>query len=101
MEDTFRSLRESFTSPQLLELPGSDQTLVVETDGSSFAVGEVLDRKMENGKLHLVQFATMISEENKYSTDTREALGVIFTLKKLRFYLMTFLWFMIFVARPL
>lgn len=58
------------------------------TDVSSLAVGTVFSRKIE-GYMHQVHYAirTLNQAKKRYSTCEREALAVIFALKRFRLYL--------------
>lgn len=91
MREAFVELKEKLTSPPLLALPDFDEPFVVETGASSIAVGAVLPQKKEDGKIHPIQYAsrTMTSTEKNYSACEREALAVIFALKKFRVYLLS------------
>ena len=91
MRVAFDTLKERLTSPPLLAFPDFDAPFVVETDASSVAIGAVLAQKKEDGKVHPIQYAsrTMTAAERNYSACEREALAVIFALKKFRVYLLS------------
>ena len=91
MEDAFRTLKQKLTSPAVLDFPDFNQPFIVETDASCLSLGAVLAQKKEDGKVHPIQYAsrTMTDAEKKYSTCEREALAVIFALKKFRVYLLS------------
>ena len=84
MEETqkaFEGLKLKLTTPPVL----------VETDASSVAVGAVLAQKKEDKKTHPIQYAsrTLSQAEREYSACEREAIAVIFALKKFRVYLLS------------
>ena len=91
MQKAFEELKKKLTSPPVLTFPDFEKSFVVETDASSVAVGAVLAQRNEDRKCHPVQYAsrTMSDAEKKYSACEREALGVIFAVKKFRVYLMS------------
>ena len=91
MMASFEELKQKLTSPPVLSFPDFDQPFIVETDASNLSLGGVLAQKKEDGKIHPIQFAsrTMTDAEKKYSTCEREALAVIFALKKFRVYLLS------------
>ena len=91
MRTAFRELKQRVTSPPLLALPKFDEPFVVETDASNVAVGAVLAQKKEDKKVHPIRYAswTITETEKKYSTCEKEALVVIFALKKFRVYLLS------------
>ena len=91
MEEAFNKLKERLCSPPILAYPNYEKQFFVETDASSVAVGAVLAQKDEKGSLHPVQFAsrTMSAHERNYSVCEKEALAVIFALKKFRIYLLS------------
>ena len=86
MQEAFDELRIKLTSPTILAYSDFDKPFVVETDASLVSVGAVLAQKKDDGKIHLIQYAsrTMNPSERKYSACEREALAVIFALKKFR-----------------
>lgn len=91
MEVAFQDLKRKLTTPPLLAFPDFDLPFIVETDASCLSLGAVLAQKKEDDKIHPIQFAsrTMTISEKKYATCEREALAVIFTLKKFRVYLLS------------
>ena len=91
MAFAFESLKKKLTEPPVLAFPDFDSPFVVETDASNVSLGAVLAQKKSDGKIHPVQYAsrTMTDAERNYSTSEREALAVIFALKKFRVYLLS------------
>ena len=86
MLEAFEKLKLKLTSPPVLTFPDFEKLYVVETDASSVAVGAVMAQRKEDRKVHPIQLAsrTMTSAERKYYACEREALAVIFGLKKFR-----------------
>lgn len=84
----------SLTTALVLAFPELKSPLVVETDALATAVGEVLTQK-KDGRVHLIQYAsrTLNGAERKYSVGDREALAVIFGLRKFRIYILSALIF--------
>ena len=91
MQKAFERLKFKLTSPPVLAFPDFDQPFVVETDASSVAVGAVLTQRKEDKRVQPIQYAsrTMTSAERNYSACEREALALIFALKKFRVYLLS------------
>ena len=74
----------------MLEFPDFDVPLVAETDASGITLGAVLAKKKKDGKVHRIEYAsgTMTATERRYTTCEREALAIIFALRKFRVYLL-------------
>ena len=91
MQIAFEDLKGKLCRPPVLAYPSFEKSFVVETDASEYSVGAVLSHKDEKGTLHPVQFAsrTMNQAERKYSVCEKEALAVVFALKKFRVYLLS------------
>ena len=91
MTSSFNDLKNRLVSPPILSMPNFTLPFIVETDASNVAVGAVLAQKREDGKVHPVQYAsrTMSAAERKYSACEREALAVVFALRKFRVYLLS------------
>ncbi len=90
MQLAFEKLKKALTTHPVLALPSFDKPFVVETDASNLAVGAVLAQKDEQGRLRPIQYAsrTLNPAERNYSVCEREALAVVFSLKKFRDYLL-------------
>lgn len=91
METALDTLKKAMTSPPVLTFLDFEQAFLVETDASSVAIGAVLAQRKEDGRVHPVQFAsrTMSTSDRKYFPGMREALAVIFALRKFRLYLLS------------
>ena len=89
-QKAFDNLKEALTSSPVLAFPNFEAPFVVETDASAIAVGAVLAQK-QGGRLHPIQFASrsLNSAERNYSACEREAVGVIFALRKFRLFLLS------------
>ena len=84
MPSSLEELKRKLTTPPLLALPDFDVPFVVETDASSVTVGAVLVQNKKDWKIHSVQYANriMTKTERDYKACEREALALIFALKK-------------------
>ena len=91
MSIAFQDLKQRLVSPPVLALPDFDQPFIVETDASNVALGAVLAQKCRDGAVHPIQYAsrTLTPAERNYSACEREALAVVFALKKFRVYLLS------------
>ena len=89
-EEAFKTLKNALTSAPVLGYPDFDLPFIVETDASSHAVGAVLAQK-QGGRVHPLQFASrsLNSAEKNYSACGREAVAVIFALRKFRVFLLS------------
>ena len=55
-EAAFEELKRRFTTLPVLVHFGSQRPVIIETDASDFAIGAVLSKRNEEGKLHPVAF---------------------------------------------
>ena len=90
MQAAFEALKKSLTTPPVLIYPKYEKEFIVATDASSRAVGAVLSQLDDDGREHPIHYASrsLNDAERNYSAFEREALGVIFALKKFRHYLL-------------
>lgn len=97
METAFQTLKVKLISPPVQDFPDFDKPSIVELDASCISLGAVLAQKKYEGRIHPIQYAckTMTDTEKKYSTCEREALVVIFALKKFLVYLLSSILFTI------
>lgn len=89
-QNAFSTLKNALTSAPLLAFPDFEAPFIVETDASATAVGAILAQK-QDGLVHPIQYAsrTLNDAERNYSACEREALAVIFALRKFRIYLLS------------
>lgn len=90
-ESAFIALKEAMTQPPVLAFPDFSKPFVVEADASAVAVGAVLSQQQTDNRVHPIQFSsrTMTRAERGYSACEKEALAVIFALRKFRVYLLS------------
>lgn len=88
---SFEKLKVALTSPPVLAFPDFEKPFVDETDASTVAVGAALSQRNSDDHVHPIQFAsrTLTSTEQNYSVCEREALAVVFGLRKFRLYLLS------------
>ena len=88
-QKAFENLRKKLCEPPVLMFPNFEKEFFVDTDVSDIALGAFLSQKDEDGRLHPCQFASRVLNpaEKNYSVCEREALAVVFALKKFRAYL--------------
>ncbi len=88
MQTAFEELKVKLTSAPALEYPDYEKPFVVSTDASSRALDAVLSQAYDNGRDHPIHYASraLSDAESNYSAFKREALRVIFALKKFRHY---------------
>ena len=75
----------------MLVYPNYGKPFIESTDASSKAVGAVLSQLDDNGREHPIHYASrnLNEAEKNYSAFEREALGIVFALKKFRHYLLS------------
>ena len=89
IQTAVEELKVKLTSAPVLAYPDYGKPFVLCTDAASKAVGAVPYQADENGRDHPIHYAcrALSSDESNYSAFEREALGVVFALKKFRYYL--------------
>lgn len=87
---SIREVEGSFDDPPVLKYPNYEKEFIVSTDASSKALGAVLSHLDDDSIEHPIHYAsrTLNDAERSYSTYDREALGVVFALKKFRQHLL-------------
>lgn len=77
-------LKWKLTTTRFLAIPAFDNPFIVEMDESSVVIRDIVAQQGNYEKNHPIQFAswTMPSAERSYLACEREALTVIFALKK-------------------
>ena len=88
-ETAFQEAKRSLTSSTVLVHYNPDLPLKVAADASSRGLGAVLSQVMPDGMEHPVAYAsrTLSSAEKKYAQVEKEALALIFAVKKFHQYL--------------
>ena len=84
-------MKNCLCRPPVLAYPNYQEPFIVSTDASSHAIGAILEqRDPQTKEVHPVAFASRIltKAERNYSVTDREALAVVFALKKYRHYLL-------------
>jgi len=88
-QETFKQLKQVFTSRLLLVALDIDKEFRVEADASNFAIGGVLSIKCEDNKWRLVAYISKLLNETKrnYEIYDKEMLAVIRCLEAWRHFL--------------
>ncbi|KAH9318924.1 hypothetical protein KI387_020693, partial [Taxus chinensis] len=88
--EAFGQLKESLVSSPVLKNLDWSKPFIVYTDASDAALGSTLSQKDENGNEHPIYFGSrqMSSAEVNYTVTEKEALAIIFAVKKFRNYLL-------------
>ncbi|GFV20647.1 retrovirus-related Pol polyprotein from transposon opus [Trichonephila clavipes] len=87
-QNAFQTLKNSLTTPPVLKQADGTKPYIIRTDASNYALGAVL-LQGEGSDEHLIEYASRLltPAERNYSTTEREALAVIWALKKFRGYI--------------
>jgi len=100
--NSFNTLRKALTSNPILIYPNFDETFLLTTDASSFAIGAVLSQGPVGKDLPIAYASrTLCSAETKYSTIERELLAIVWAVKHFRPYLFGRKFILITDHRPL
>ncbi|OAE31906.1 hypothetical protein AXG93_2834s1470 [Marchantia polymorpha subsp. ruderalis] len=88
----FEALKAKLTTAPVLRSPDWNRPFHVYVDTSAFAIGVVLSQKDDNKKDYPIYFASrqLSAAEKKYTTTEREALGMVYSCKKFRHYLICY-----------
>lgn len=88
----FETLKAKLTTAPVLRSPDWNRPFHVYVDTSAFAIGVVLSQKDDNKKDYPIYFASrqLSLAERKYTTTEREALGMVYSCKKFRHYLICY-----------
>lgn len=85
----FESLRQCLITPPILAFPDFSKEFQIFTDASNYGIGAVLSQMQDNKEV-VIAYASrhLNTAEVKYSTIEREALAVVFGIKRYRYYLL-------------
>ena len=88
-EQAFNTLKTRLTTKPILIRPNFDQRFVPHTDASDFGLGAVLAQEVAGKREGAVAYLSrsLTQAERNYDTTEREALAVVWAVKKLRHYL--------------
>lgn len=86
--EAFSKLKQTIASDQILSYPDFDLPFILTTDASDYAVGAVLSQ-IQNKIERPIAFAsrTLNKAETNYSTIEKEALAIIWAIRKYKPYL--------------
>ncbi|OAE33727.1 hypothetical protein AXG93_3363s1010 [Marchantia polymorpha subsp. ruderalis] len=89
-QTAFEELKEKLTSAPVLRSPDWNKPFHVFVDTSAFAIGAVLSQQDENKRDYPIYYASrqLSAAKKNYTTTEREALGMVFAVKKFRHYLL-------------
>ncbi|GFU16318.1 retrovirus-related Pol polyprotein from transposon 17.6 [Trichonephila clavipes] len=87
-QNAFQTLKNSLTTPPVLKQTDGTKPYIIRTDASNYALGAVL-LQGEGSDEHPIEYASRLltPAERNYSTTEREALAVVWALKKFRGYI--------------
>ncbi|KAF8781604.1 Transposon Tf2-6 polyprotein like [Argiope bruennichi] len=87
-QTAFETLKKCLTTPPVLKQANGTKPYIIRTDASHYALGAVL-LQGTGSEEHPIEYASRLltQAERNYSTTEREALAVVWALKKFRGYL--------------
>ncbi|GFW11489.1 retrovirus-related Pol polyprotein from transposon 412 [Trichonephila clavipes] len=87
-QNVFQTLKNSLTTPPVLKQADGTKPYIIRTDASNYALGAIL-LQGEGSDEHPIEYASRLltPAERNYSTTEREALAVVWALKKFRGYI--------------
>ena len=87
-QQAFEKSKELLISADLLVHYSSDKELILDCDASPYGVGAVISHPGEDGRLHPIAYAsrTLAAAERNYSQIDKEALAILFGVKKFHQY---------------
>lgn len=87
-EEAFINLKGALTSPPILIFPNFNDTFIVTTDASDFAVGAVISQGNMPHDKPIHYFSKTLSEtQTRYSTIEKELLAIVWAIENFRHYL--------------
>ena len=88
--DAFEELKRRLATAPILIAPCWDKEFQVYVDASNVAIGAVLSQKDKKNFDHPIYYASrqLVAAERNYTTTEREALGMIYSVQKFRYYLL-------------
>ena len=98
----FETLRKALISPPILAFPNFDVSFQIFTDASNYGIGAILSQ-IQNGQEVVIAYQSrhLKPSEVKYATIEKEALAVIYAIKRFKHYLIDNEFLVISDHRPL
>ncbi|KAL3694641.1 hypothetical protein R1sor_008292 [Riccia sorocarpa] len=86
----FEEMKKSLVSAPVLRAPDWSKTFHVYVDTSAFAIGTILSQKDGKGRDYPIYYASrqLSKSEKDFTTTERECLGMVYSCKKFRHYLL-------------
>jgi len=85
----FEELKKRLTSQPVLSMPDWSKPFILQPDASGVALGAVLSQKDDEGREHVVRYASRVLSpaEKNYSATERELLAIVWGAREFRPYL--------------
>ena len=87
-QEAFETLRECLITPPIVAFPNFDEEFLIFTDASNYGIGAVLSQ-MQDDKEVVIAYSSrhLNAAERNYSAIEREALAIVYGIKRYRHYL--------------
>uniref|UniRef100_A0A0K0EG40 RT_RNaseH_2 domain-containing protein n=1 Tax=Strongyloides stercoralis TaxID=6248 RepID=A0A0K0EG40_STRER len=89
-DKAFEILKKRLTNAPILAQPDLGRSFVIHTDASDYAIGAVLLQEDQEKRLRVIAYAsrTLRNVEKRWQITEKEALALVFAVRKFHYYLL-------------